>query len=135
MVCDGITTLECSVLLTSQQDVKLMFILIYYAAFIFVWYFFTQKRIDNIKVQYYAWPVLISKWSGFLYFLFTPVHILLFQSSVSQELALGWFALFYIPTVTVSLLMPLLMIFDRLFRLFGYNNTFDFVKRYRERLI
>lgn len=135
MVCTGITTLECSILLTSQQDVKMMFVFIYYAVFIFVWYFFTQKRIDKIKVQYYAWPVFVAKWSGFLYFFFTPVHILLLQSNLSYDIVLGWFAIFYVPTVTIMLLMPFLMVFDVLFRLFGYKDTFDFAKKYRERLI
>ena len=135
MVCEGITSIECSVLLTSQQDIKLMFILFYYAAFIFIWYFFNQKRIDKIKVQYFAWPVLTAKWSGFMFFLFSPVHILLYLSSVDYEVVLGWFALFYIPTITISLLMPILMIFDRIFRLFGYKGTFDFAKKYRRKTI
>lgn len=135
MVCDEISSIECSVLLASQQDVKLLFIVIYYIAFIFIWYFFNKKRIDNIAVQYYAWPVLTSKWCGFLYFFFSPVHILLYASNVSQEIALGWFALFYIPIVTIILLMPILMAFDRIFILFGYSNTFDFVKKYRRKQI
>lgn len=135
MVCDGITSIECSVLLASQQDVKLMFILIYYAVFVFIWYYFTSKRIDKIKVQYYAWPVMVAKWSGFMYFLFTPVTILLFQSDVNHDIVLGWFALFYFPTITIASLMPFLMAFDRIFRLLGYKDTFDFAKKYREKLI
>lgn len=135
MVCDGLSSIECSVLLASQQDVKLMFMLIYYAIFIFIWYYFTQKRIDKIRVQYYVWPLLTSKWAGFLYFLFTPVTILLFQADVDYEVVLGWFALFYIPTMTITFLMPFLMAFDRIFKLLGYENTFDFVKKYREKLI
>lgn len=135
MVCDGITSIECSILLTSQQDVKLMFMFFYMMAFIFIWYYFTQKRIDKIKVQYYVWPVVTAKWSGFLYFIFSPVTILLFLSDVNYEVVLGWFALFYFPTMIVVGLMPFLMAFDKIFKLLGYENTFDFAKKYREKLI
>lgn len=135
MVCETISSLECSVLLASQQDVKLMFILFYYFAFIFIWYYFTQKRIDKLKLQYLVWPVMVAKWTGFLYFVFSPVHILLFQSDLDYEIILGWFAFFYIPTATITFLMPILMIFDKLFRYMGYKDTFEFVKKYRERLI
>jgi len=135
MVCESISSIECSVLLASQQDVKLMFILLYLAAFIFIWYYFTPKRIDKIKVQYYAWPVLTAKWSGFMYFLFSPVTVLLFASDVSYEIVMGWFAIFYFPTMIVAFLMPILMVFDYLFRLLGYKDTFDFAKKYRKQVI
>lgn len=135
MVCVGLTGMECSVLLASQQDAKLFFIIFYFAAFIFIWYFFTKKRIDDLKLQYLVWPVLTAKWSGFIYFLFSPVHFLLFISNVNYEVALGWFALFYIPTVLITLLMPILMLFDRFFIYMGYESLFQYLKKYKERLI
>lgn len=135
MVCESLSSMECSVLLASQQNVKLIFFVFFYLVFIFVWYYFNQKTIDKLKLQYLVWPVLTAKWTGFFYFLLSPVHILLLQGNLDYDIILGWYALFYIPTVTVTMLMPILMAFDKLFQYMGYKNTFEFIKKYREGLI
>lgn len=134
MVCEGLTTLECSYLLSSQQDIKMMFIVGFYIIFTFIWYFFNKKRTDKIKKTYYIMPLITARWSGLLYFLFTPVHFLLFQSDLDYNIVLGWFSLYYIPSATIILLMPILWIFDRIFILLGYENTFEFIKKYKERV-
>lgn len=135
MVCEGLNSIDCAFLLTSQQDIKFAFLIFYYIIFIFVWYYFTKDRIDKLKLQYLVWPIMTAKWSGFIYFIFSPIHILLIQSDLNYDIILGWYALFYFPTIIVISMMPFLAIFDKIFQYMGYKDTFEFVKKYRERLI
>jgi len=135
MGCVGLTDIECQVLLASQQNTKLLFIIGFYILFAFIWYYFTRNRVAKLKHTYYIMPIEVTKWMAALYFLFTPVHFLLLPSNINFDLALGWFAFFYSPGLIVAFLMPILWVMDKIFNFFGYEGTFEFLKKYKNRLI
>lgn len=135
VVCGTLPDLECALMITSQQEVKIMFFFFFLITFGLIIKYFNQKRIDQIPATYYAYPVLTAKFMGYVYMVLSPLTLLFYSYDFNYDIILGWYALFYFPILTVVFFMPFLWALDRFFIWFGYQSAFDFAKKYREKII